>query len=299
MQVLRIGNAPGSIGLIRFDTTWFRMPAAALSKIVACAQALAVSKRAFETCLTASFAGDERKAARAFLLKHARQERATRPVFDRDLTDFLATAKSLRFMDYSKEARTRTEDLERMTRFAAAEAPPPLAHHIEGAGRVRLPMPLRDIAEWTFRNHFTSKFLNHEVGKRGVPSHGARQPFDAIFSYRAGGKRVDAYFDPQTGRAHAIAQPKGARAERGNAQTIQLFACYERVQWRYRHSGYYDTLLLDAGHIIGNVFRMAAAHGWRVSRCSEPQLQPSAWKPFVNEAFVEIDIVKGRARARH
>lgn len=293
MQVLRAGHGSG---LVRFDTTWFRMDLATLQKITHCARALESSRAAFDAALEETFAPAVRKEARSFLLRQLRPQKAARPaprprhVSDKDLSDFLAACRSLHFVDYAKPDEARAKDRERMARYAAEEPPPPLSHPLTASPPVALPAVLREIAEVTFRNRREVEFLDHRVGKRGVPSHGARHPFDAVFAWRDGRRSVEAYFDPVGGRAHQLAPTRRSRPI-GTSHWIRLYAAYERVMWRYRHSGYYDTLLLDAGHILTNVAMVAASRGWEIGQTSSPEAQPAGAEPLVAEVFLEIELV--------
>jgi hypothetical protein len=291
MKVLRAGP---SSGLIQFDTAWFRMDLETLEKITRCAHALERSKRAFDTALTKAFEPEPRKVARAFLLRHWRPSAKTDGATDRSLSDFLAASKSLRFVDYRKPLEAHAQDRERMTRFASEEAPPPLFHPLKGAAPVRLPAVLRTIAEATFLNRQEVDFLNHRVGKRGVPSHGARHPFDAFLGWRSGSRSVEAYFDPVGGRAYRLARTRNALAGSAASCWIRLYASYERVQWRYRHSGFYDTLLLDAGHILANISIVASSLGWRLGEVESPSTQPHEAEPLLDEVFLEIELVRTR-----
>jgi hypothetical protein len=130
-----------------------------------------------------------------------------------------------------------------------------------------------------FRNRHRGIFFGYRCVQRCYPSNGSRHGFEVTLKLTYQELVINAYYDPET-NVYRVDAP--APAERRLVRVEMILGMHwERHFWRYRHSWYYNTVLLEVGHILASLEMLAHEYKTTFSMLSEQPFGINPHDPWV------------------
>jgi SagB-type dehydrogenase family enzyme len=215
---------------------------------------------------------------------------------DYDVCRYLGFSGTVKYVDYTDPVEARVLDMARMQKYEDESAAPPLSVSFSEAPRIRLPRPstgsrigvVEKISGLLFFGFGVQRFEGfwgrQTVALKCVPSQGARHPFEVYFECKSGDvfSRGIYHYDPL---GHALELLSEDASSSGNHRLI-ITVCFERFQWRYRHSWKYKDLFHELGHIIATIKLAAEEFGLILEVQNAPTLS-------LNLVPLEEEVVAG------
>lgn len=145
-----------------------------------------------------------------------------------------------------------------------------------------------DLTSKIFKNRAHGNFHGYSCVRRCYPSNGARHGFEAAVEINFAGRPCTAFYSPEEDTFWSTEPLPG---ERPDEITIVVYVHWDRYFWRYRNAWYYNTVLLEAGHMLGSIRILADEIGFNARVTPAFGFHPCDpwWSPFLSIRLVDSE----------
>jgi hypothetical protein len=118
---------------------------------------------------------------------------------------------------------------------------------------------IAEIVRFVFKNRDHGSFFGYDCVRRTYPSNGSRHGFEAALHISGGGIETLIFYDAESDIFFRT--PLSAPDPIDSTVNLLVYIHWNRHFWRYRDSWYYNTILLEAGHLLANLELLAIDKG--------------------------------------